>query len=185
VATESPKYKVTRKEGKIEIREYDAVIVAEVELDSTYDSALSGGFNELAGYIFGNNLKRARVPMTSPVTEQEIRGPEKIPMTTPVTTEGKGGKYRVAFSMPSKYKLDNLPEPNNPAISFREIGPRKMAAIRFSGYLTEKVFKKKSGELGNWLGANALVPRGSYISAQYNPPWIPWFARRNEVLVEV
>lgn len=50
---------------------------------------------QIAGFIFGGNVKNANVAMTSPVisefSEQEAEG-EKIAMTSPVTTEIEGNR---------------------------------------------------------------------------------------------
>ena len=74
--------------------------------------------------------------MTVPVTEQAISS-EKIDMTAPVTSSPieEGMKYRIAFTMPSKYTLENLPEPANKMITFRKVGKHKVATLRFSGNL--------------------------------------------------
>jgi hypothetical protein len=123
--------------------------------------------------------------MTSPVTQQLKDGNAKIPMTAPVTAQNQGKSYKVAFFMPSKYTLETLPQPNDPRVSFQTIGSRQMAAIRFSGYLTEKAFVKRKDELSKWLNINKIAAKSTYLSAQFNPPWVPWFARRNEVMVEI
>ena len=68
--------------------------------------------------------------MTAPVTQQ---GNEKIAMTAPVTQQGSDKSWRVRFIMPSKYTMETLPKPNNPAIELKEIPAKRFAVIRFSG----------------------------------------------------
>ena len=51
MAIESPKYKTVYKNKKFEIREYEEYILAEVEIDGDFSSALQKGFRVLAGYI--------------------------------------------------------------------------------------------------------------------------------------
>jgi len=186
MAIESPKYQTIRKDNKFEIREYEEYILAEVEIDGDFGSALQKGFRVLADYIFGANTSRARINMTVPVTEQAVYS-EKIDMTSPVTSspiEG-GRKYTIAFTMPSRYTLENLPEPANKMISFRKVSKRKVAALRFSGSLNSKLATRKSKELETWLNVNEYLKKSDFIFAQYNPPWIPGIFRRNEVLAEV
>jgi hypothetical protein len=36
-----------------------------------------------------------------------------------------------------------------------------------------------------WLKANKLEAKSGFITAQYNPPWIPGPFRRNEISAEV
>ncbi len=186
MAIESPKYQTVYKDKKFEIREYAEYILAEVEIDGDFGSALQKGFRVLADYIFGGNTARTHINMTVPVTEQAVSR-EKIDMTAPVTSSPveEGRKYRIAFTMPSKYNLKNLPEPANKAISFREVSKQKVAALRFSGNLNSKLAARKAKELETWLNENKYSKKSSFAFAQYNPPWIPGIFRRNEVLTEV
>jgi hypothetical protein len=87
--------------------------------------------------------------------------------------------------MPSIYTLETLPEPINKTISFRKVGEYKTAALRFSGNLNSKLASRKTKELEIWLDENKYYQKGDFVFAQYNPPWIPGFFRRNEVLTEV
>ena len=186
MALEGPKYRVVRKDGKFEIREYDPYVTAEVEIQSDYDSALRQGFRILASYIFGDNRKKEHIPMTAPVTEQDKGQSEKIAMTAPVTSRLSGeGVHLVSFVMPSKYPIDSLPAPDSEEIRFRQVEAHKAAVVRFRGYLKARLLDRKTEELKEWLAENNLTPSGAFISAQYNPPWIPGFLRRNEVLVNI
>ena len=186
MAIESPRYETVRKDNKFEIRDYEEYILAEVEIDGDFGSALQKGFRVLADYIFGANTSRARINMTVPVTEQAVVS-ERIEMTAPVTSypveEGK--KYRIAFTMPSKYTLESLPEPESKVISFRKVSKHKVAALRFSGNLNSKLATRKAKELEIWLNENKYPKKASFVFAQYNPPWIPGIFRRNEILTEV
>jgi hypothetical protein len=186
MAIESPRYQIVYKDKKFEIREYAEYIVAEVEIDGEFSSALQKGFRVLAEYIFGGNTSRVHIDMTVPVTEQAVSS-EKIAMTAPVTSSPieEGKKYRIAFTMPSKYTLENLPEPTNKMISFRKVSKHKVAALRFSGNLNSKLATRKAKDLENWLNENKYTKKSGFVFAQYNPPWILGIFRRNEVLTEV
>ena len=186
MAIESPRYRVVQKDNKFEIREYDGYILAEVEIDGDFSSALQKGFRVLADYIFGGNTSKSHIAMTVPVTQQAT-GSEKIEMTAPVTSSPveEGKKYIIAFTMPSKYTLESLPDPANKTISFRKVAKHKVAALRFSGNLNSKLAARKAKELEIWLNRNKYSKKSSFDFAQYNPPWIPGIFRRNEVLTDV
>ena len=186
MAIESPRYETVRKENKFEIREYEDYILAEVEIDGDFSSALQKGFRVLADYIFGGNTSKARISMTVPVTEQAVAS-EKIEMTAPVTSSPieEGKKYLIAFTMPSKYTLESLPEPANKTISFRRVAKHKVALLRFSGNLNSKLAIRKAKELETWLNENKYPKKTGFGFAQYNPPWIPGIFRRNEVLTNL
>jgi len=183
---ESPRYETVQKENKFEIREYEDYILAEVEIDGDFSSALQKGFRVLADYIFGGNTSKARISMTVPVTEQAVAS-EKIEMTAPVTSSlvEEGKKYLIAFTMPSKYTLESLPEPANKTISFRRVAKHRVALLRFSGNLNSKLAIRKAKELETWLNENKYPKKTGFAFAQYNPPWIPGIFRRNEVLTNL
>jgi hypothetical protein len=89
MSIESPKYKIIERDNKFEIRDYERYIVAEVDVEASYNSALNSGFGILAGYIFGGNSARTSIAMTAPVTENSTSRSEKIEMTRPVSTYRK------------------------------------------------------------------------------------------------
>lgn len=180
--TETPEYTVIKKEKGIELRLYPAYIKAEVDIsDTTYRKAIFKGFSLLAGYIFGNNTKVEKIAMTAPV---QVSSSQKITMTKPVTISGEGN-YTVAFIMPSEYSLETLPKPNDAAIRFVRIESHTVAATRFSGFYRKRRVSRAKQRLNTWLGKEGLEGQGDFIVAGYNPPWVPWFLARNEVMVRI
>lgn len=181
VAYESPDYRVIRKIGAIEIREYAPYLVAEVVVDGDLESAGNRGFRILAKYIFGNNEGTRRIAMTSPVTQERARG-TKIAMTTPVTQEKTDGRYTIRFMMPSELSRETLPAPKDSRIVIREIPAQTFAAIRYSGTWSKRNYDEHLDILERGLRAEGLEPSGEPIWARYDPPFKPWFLRRNEIL---
>lgn len=180
--TETPQYSVIKKQNEIEIRHYLAYIQAEVVIDEkNYKSAIEKGFGVLAGYIFGNNVSKQKIEMTSPVQASQS---EKIAMTTPVTVTGESG-FTVAFIMPSAYTLETLPQPRDSRVHFKLIPARSLAAIRFSGFFRQDAIQKNKQRLSQWLQEQGIEAEGDFIVAGYNPPWVPGFLARNEVLIQV
>ena len=179
---ETPKYTVTKKEKEIEIRQYAGHIQAEVAIaGKDYKSAIENGFRVLAGYIFGNNVSRQKIEMTTPV---QVAQSEKIEMTTPVTVTGEGS-FKVAFIMPSEYTLETLPIPKDNRIHFTLLPAHQMAALRFSGYFQQDSIQKNKLRLSQWLEEQGLETEGDAIVAGYNPPWVPGFLAHNEILIKI
>jgi hypothetical protein len=173
MAIQTPEYKVIKKEGSFELREYSDFIIAKVEVHAKkYDEAANRGFKLLADFIFGNNTKKVTISMTAPVGEEEI-------------SAVKDHTYVISFTMPKHYSLENLPVPNNKAVTFEKIPSHKVAVIRFSGFVNERTIKKKRNELETWITEQRVNPQGNFSSARYDPPWTLWFLRRNEVMVSV
>jgi hypothetical protein len=170
------------KENQIETREYRGYIQAEVKVrESNYKSAIEAGFDILAGYIFGNNISQQKVDMTTPV---KVNRSEKIAMTTPVTVKGDD-EFTVAFIMPSAFTLETLPVPRDESIRFVAVPAHRMASIRFSGYFNQGNIENNKKRLREWMVENDLEGEGDFIIAGYNPPWIPWFLARNEVMIKI
>jgi len=181
--TETPNYEVLKKDKQFELRNYPSYIKAEVKVEnSDYRTAVYRGFNILAGFIFGNNQQAKELAMTAPV---QVSSPTQIKMTKPVTIQEEDADSIVAFIMPSKYTLDTLPTPNNNKITFNQVEPHKMGVIRFSGYFSKEKVRKVKRELLERLTADGYQTIGEFIIARYNPPWVPWFLARDEVMIQV
>jgi len=183
MALETPDYKVLRKSGNIELRGYDDFISAQVKVGSRdHREAAEAGFRILAAYIFGDNVSSHKIGMTAPVA---IEGSsERIEMTAPVTVEG-GDEYTVSFVMPRRYDLDTLPKPNDSRITFSKTHLGTVAVIRFSGFFSASNISKGIEELRKWIRKEKLETKGEYIVAGYDPPYKPWFLKRNEVLIRI
>ena len=183
MAVEEPAFKSVLQEGAFEIRDYPALVVAEVTVTGDQKEAASKGFRLLAGYIFGGNKRRQGIAMTAPVAQQPSS--EKIAMTAPVTQTHNAGAWVVRFTMPSAYSLETLPEPNDPKVHLSVLSPARFAVLRFSGLAQKDDVEAKTAELIALAQAHHLHTTGAASLAQYNPPWTLWFMRRNEVMIPV
>lgn len=184
MAVETPPYKQVLRDGDFELRDYPALVVAEVTVDGDQKEASSKGFRLLAGYIFGANKKRQSIAMTAPVTEQAVS--QKIAMTAPVAqTQNTAGTWVVRFTMPSTWSLQTLPVPDDSRVKLRNTEPARLAVLRFSGLARPDDVETKSSELLALVKSHDLHAIGPVSLAQYNPPWTLWFMRRNEVMVAV
>jgi hypothetical protein len=125
------------------------------------------GFTEAFNYISGNNENHS-----------------KISMTTPVLNELEG-KLTTAFVMPKQYKIEDLPKPSSKNLDLKQVDQRKCAAISFSGNSNASQVQSKVEELRRWMKSKGITPIGNFQLARYNPPFIPGFLKRNEVLVEI
>jgi hypothetical protein len=183
MAIEEPRFETLKVSQDFSVRRYEARIVAETEVDGTLSSASSTGFRRIAGYIFGKN--------------KSASGSSTIAMTAPVSVEAPGGRWsdgtavttthanrwRIEFTMPKQYTLATLPAPVDPSVKLREIPPRTVAVLRFSGWTSAEKTAAKTAELRNWMTAQGLRAVGTAELARYNPPWTLPFLRRNEILI--
>ncbi|MGB5423577.1 MAG: heme-binding protein [Desulfobacterales bacterium] len=183
VAIEEVPYTVIEQDKAFELRQYSPHIVAETTVEGAFDQVGSEGFRRLADYINGENRSKQSIAMTAPVS-QEAQS-EKIAMTAPVGQEKSGDRWRITFVMPAKYALDALPEPIDSRIEIKQEPGRLMAAVRYSGTWSRKGYDENKERLLTWIEERGFKQTAEPVWARYNPPFMPWFMRRNEILIPV
>ncbi|HET7546022.1 MAG TPA: heme-binding protein [Polyangiaceae bacterium] len=170
--SEKPRYEVESLQGDFEVRQYAPRIQAETVLNAApWKQSLKEGFDRLAKYVFGDNSRRTKIPMTTPVL---------------VTVGATDRATRtVAFKMPDSEPFETLPAPNDRQITLRRIPARRVAALCYSGPSNEQIPAEKRKELLTRVRAAGLLPIGEVTFAGFDAPWtLPWL-RHNEVQVEL
>lgn len=164
---EMPSYRMIKKYGDVEIRQYPAMVIAQTQLSqSSVDNNMNNGFRTIAGYIFGGNDQNQKIAMTAPVV---------MKMSDTAT---------MYFMMPKKYSVNQLPKPNSNKVQILEESSRVLAVIRYGGFSSEKKIEKYQKKLAEVISQNNLKTKGPYMYMGYNAPW-DVFNRRNEVAIEV
>ena len=183
VAIEEVKYRVLESSGDFELRQYESSLGAETTVEGDFHEVGNEGFRRLFDYISGKNRKKQSIPMTAPVSQEASS--EKIPMTAPVNQEKVGGAWRITFLMPSAFTMETLPEPLDSRVKLVKIPGRLMAALNYSGTWSRERYEEKEKRLKELIRQRGLKIEGEPVFARYNPPFMPWFLRRNEVLIPV
>ena len=165
IAIEEPVYQVEKAwdAEQIEIRAYAPRVMAVTGMTEDSDS----GFRVLAGYIFGGNAAEQKIAMTAPVQQS------------------MAGEKEMAFMIPAEYALEDLPEPEDQRVSFREAPAYTAAVIQFSGWASAEKADENWRQLRQFLIAEGIDITGEPTLNQYNPPWTLPFMRRNEIIVPV
>lgn len=195
---ETPKYSVVNRRTSWEIRKYDEFVVAATRRNRTVEAngvklqqpamPAAGGFQALAGYIFGRN-KGANGES------------EKMAMTTPVFNSASSGE--MSFVLPSRYWEMNSTQPPAPLDAsvkiVREGGGAlqrsdTLACLWFGGFagsgevarrqaeLLDAISKDESWEVASSEGE---AQQDLFLLLQYNDPFTPPWKRRNEVALPV
>lgn len=183
--TEQQPYTVVRHEPSFEVRRYPEHVVAEVAVSADFDDAGSRAFRYLFEYISGANATNRKVAMTAPVVQAPV--PQTIEMTAPVVqAPGRtAGSHVVAFVLPSTFTEATAPAPTSPEVSLRTVPEALVAATTYSGRWTQARYDEHCRELAAAVAAASLTPLSAPRFARFDPPYKPWFLRRNEVLVDV
>ncbi|MHC4934158.1 MAG: SOUL family heme-binding protein [Planctomycetota bacterium] len=168
MAIEKLGYRTIEREGRFEVRRIHPHVVAETFVEGDFDSVGSAGFRRLVRYIGGANRAQAKISMTAPVGQERV-----------------GDRYRITFIMPSDYSLASLPHPNDSRIRLSAEEARTVAAIRYTGCWSRSRYDDHEKRLREWIRGRSLEVVGEPVGARYDPPFVPWFLRRNEIMIEV
>jgi DNA gyrase inhibitor GyrI len=185
--TEQPEFVLVSREGDFEVRDYPALVVAEVISAGTRERASSASFRRLAAYIFAQDRPAGgeQIAMTAPVLQQPANRNEQIAMTAPVLQQEAGGnQWRMRFVMPAKYTLETLPAAPRD-ITLTQIPARRVAAVKFSGNGASADLARMTAQLEAWIAQQGLNPAGDPEYAFYDAPMVPGPLRRNEVLIPI
>ncbi|MFC5175192.1 SOUL family heme-binding protein [Nocardioides taihuensis] len=168
--TEQQVYEVLEEHPEFELRRYPEHLVAETEVGGPFELAGNVAFPRLARFIGGHNRSSRKIAMTAPVVQEQ---------------DPANRRYVVGFVMPADVSADDLPDPLDSAVRVRRVPAETAAALRFSGRWSRGSFEKRAAQLLAALDAAGLEVVGTPRYARFDPPWTPWFLRRNEVVVPV
>ncbi len=163
-----PKYTILEKIDNIEIRQYDKCIIAKTSIPLNQNESDNNMFRILASYIFGNNERN-----------------EKIPMTAPVTSFKDKNTYNMMFYMLNAQSIDELPLSSNMNIKFETLSLNKCAVIKFSWFTNNEKINKYQNQLQNFINQNGYIKASPFMLNRYDPPWKLPFLRRNEIIVQI
>ena len=166
VTVQAADYEVVARSGEVEFRRYPAQAVVEASILDAGDFEQSGnhGFRLLAAYIRGENDTGTDLPVDAPVMQSSTH---------------------LQFVLAGPGDHATLPRPNSTSIQVRALPERVVAALRYGGNWSEARFRRHAERLLEWLEDDGIGTLGEPRFARYNPPFVPGFARRNEVLVTV
>jgi hypothetical protein len=166
--TEEQNYTVIQKDKDFEIRFYPSATFASIKSNAKTYKELSGpGFRKLADYIFGGNVDKTQISMTSPV---------QMDINDTVSS--------MSFVMPSSYNRANLPKPNNPDVILKQTPDEFVAAIQFGGFASDKDLIFYTKKLQDILKEKGIKTNGNARFLGYNPPF-QLVGRRNEIIISI
>ena len=163
MANEEAKYEVIEKNEIYEIRKYSDRLAVE-----TSKEGIDSNFRKLFNYISGRNDDQ-----------------EKIAMTTPVTQVEKNGNITMQFYLPSKFNLENVPNPSRKDVRIINIEGGYYAVLKYSGRASDGNFIKHKEILEKELKNKNISIVSPPIRATYDSPFTLPMNRRNEAMFKV
>ncbi len=159
-------FKVIKKEGKIEIRKYDQVLLASTKTENKNDK--DSGFSNVFRYISGANEDRSKISMTTPVVSYE----EDHMLVT-------------GFYVPSQYDKDSVPKPSEENVYIQALASSTYIVISFRGAWSDENFDKHTKILKTYIDQNQYKITSPRMIFRYQPPFIPGIFRHNEIAFQV
>lgn len=169
--TEEQNYDVVKEYPDFELRWYPEHVVADTRVKGAFERVGTTSFRRLVGYIGGSNAQSQKVAMTAPVIQE--------------AEDERAGSYVVRFVLPTGLELQDAPEPTDRDVRLRTIPAQTAAALGFSGRWTQGRYEEHAARLLTALKTAGLEVAGPLRFARFDPPWTPWFRRRNEVVAPV
>ena len=177
--TAEQKYSVVEVKDGYELRRYEKSVIAEVKVSSDFSSAGNVAFRYLINFISGNNANQQKIAMTAPVLQLE-----DLTMNLS-NTSASHSHHLVSFVMPQGMNVTETPAPNDPNVHIRELPEQLVAVSRFSGRWSKQNYDQQLQKLRASLQEDGFLEVESPRFARFDPPWTPWFLRRNEIQIPV
>ena len=172
---EQPSYNLVFQQNGLEIRDYAPAVVVETQVVASRRDAAGDAFRSLFNYISGNNDASLEIPMTSPVA-QTYAGRER---------DNVSGKWAVRFFLPRDLSAEAIPEPLKLGVNIVTLGAQRFASVSFKGTQNDKKVAKNRARLREFIAQNGYRVSGQPVYAFYDPPFVPWFLRDNEILLPI
>ena len=156
---EQPKYSVLNQAGEFEIRQYPTL----QWVATTMNKETSSPFRRLFKFITGQNSSAKSIAMTSPVWMTE-----------------SSDKSLMAFGLPQALLPEMIPTPQSSEVQIIEFKGGEFAvysdnSISINDPMLIEILKGK-------LATQKIAIEGDPLYAFYDPPWIPRWLCRKEVL---
>ena len=165
--TEEQPYTVLKQLDGFELRHYPDYVLVQVDVTGDFMRAGNVAFGPLVSYISGNNAAGKKIAMTAPVL-QETHAEES---------------HTVSFVLPAGMNIADVPVPSNARVSTKHVAAHEAAVMKFGGGWNGDRFQEKGDILLKKVREAGLTAVGNVYYARFDPPWKPWFLKRNEVLI--
>jgi hypothetical protein len=161
---ESPTFKLIKKIGNLEWREYQEFFTVAI-----HEPSLQGysGFGYLFNYISGNNRQGVKMKMTVPVIN-DLDEKEKS----------------MEFVIP-KIHTQDIPQPLYQQMKIKHYPTQMVIVYTFSGYIPKEKMETITEKMKAFAKAEQLHAVGDLKIARYNGPYTLPFLRHNEIWLNV
>ena len=154
-----------------ELREYLPCVIAEVKVSAHYSTASSAAFGSLFKYISQGNKTSQKIAMTAPVIAAQR------------ATKTNSDEWFVSFVMPAGSTYADMPDPNDPRVTLRELATETCIATSFRGKATEALSMKMVSQLRAAAAKENISLSEETRICRFDPPFKPGFLQYNEIVI--
>lgn len=172
---EQPNYEIILEKDIFAIRDYTSVMAVETEVFSSRREAAGDAFPRLFRYISGENEDNLEISMTAPVAQTLANQND----------DDSAERWIVRFFIPKNMAEENIPLPSEKGVTVSKLKAQRFASVSFRGSQSDKKIEENKAKLKAFITKNGYEVSGRPIYAFYDPPFIPWFLRDNEILLPV
>ena len=169
--TKRQEFRVIRTYDGFELREYAPCVIAEVRVAAEYSTASSAAFGSLFKYISQGNKASQKISMTAPVIVAQREN------------NSDASEWYVSFVMPAGSTFADMPDPNDPRVTLRELGKEICVATSFRGRATEELSAKKTAQLRKAAAEVNIALSEEMRICRFDPPFKPGIIQYNEIVI--
>ena len=171
--TKKQEFRVVRSYSNFEVREYLPCVIAEVKVSGQYSTAGSQAFRHLFQYISQGNKASQKIAMTAPVIAAQHTGPQD------------SDDWYISFVMPSGSTYAQMPHPNDPQVTLRELDTETCVATSFRGRATEAKSNQLIRELREAAAKENIALSSEVRICRFDPPFKPGIMQYNEIVIPI
>lgn len=154
-------YQVKAQDDTLEVRNYNDVLLAQVELEGTRKDTLKRGQDILMSFFEGANSFNYEIDVHAPIFQQEHPRNEN--------------QWIISMLLPEKYQGEDLPKPEDEQIKIIRQPAQSYAVLEFCGLYSDANINQNYELLKSHLKRSKTIPKSKPIIAYYSPSWaFPW-----------
>ncbi len=169
--TKRQEFRVIRTYDGFELREYAPCVIAEMRVAAEFSTASSAAFGSLFKYISQGNKASQKISMTAPVIAAQRE------------SNSDASEWYVSFVMPAGSTFADMPDPNDPRVTLRELGKEICVATSFRGRATQELSAKKTAQLRKVAAEENIALSEEMRICRFDPPFKPGIIQYNEIVI--
>ena len=91
----------------------------------------------------------------------------------------------IRFFLPSNLSAEDIPRPLQQDVNIVTLSAQRFASVSFKGTQNDKKVSKYIARLREFISQKGYRVSGEPVYAFYDPPFVPWFLRDNEILLPI